>query len=891
MSNLTPAVAAIPEPSPSPEEPVRYQYFARFNPREYYYAYLSGGGPLRAGVYTLLLPNMHLLCHQGLIDSHIGACIWGFLTRWHHTLPPRLRVRYWNQVLARVPAEMRSSHVLTSLEVRLPFPGEPGFVMTSPPLPLVYYLLQREVPESKALLRTPLIDEDAFPGVVFPRYPTPLPDDVDELASERGTPVPLPQSSPCPLSTGQTLTLATAYPPLSMPPVGPPTTAPPPYQALAPQAPRPATQPPPFSGFQPPAVRHGRHQVAASLQDLQQTLRNPSLTSGNTLPSAATFLDLNRCVTASLPVLPTPPTPGPRCQPQPQRPLSPDPRLPPPSFSVVSTRTAQRIATSSCTPRRRLHSQARPPLPPVVGEGEFSVAPIPPASRGGVSTPRPQEPLFFPSSEEEDGHRPPSTSPPLPPPPFGDVGNPFDDMPVVDGVRVPSPELIYNAVSSDLVDDHNFDVGSPVTEIPKRTTRAKGKAKATASSSKRRGKKGVVQKANIPPVTPPRDEDSAPSPPPSVHVRTSSARRPVASPGPEPVAGPSRLSKRKKQSQAATPSTPPAAISPPHVPLTRSRAAATKAAILPSLVKLPEESGSDPDDDVPPRKKRRVSEAKKEKKKKALHVKEPAKKRGCKPDARYMLSKPGADTGVVVGHHSTSCAELEVLTFDDIREGLATFFKPVRYGDKNGTFGACSDPFPYFTRAPDVPGDCVPCSTRGIPCTWTNRFPGAACDQCTSSHHGRCSARYTAQEMNKVSSKLAKYTRYNIGSMESDLKELRALNHDLEHLDVLMRRNFLRRDRLIHQLADSLDQIAGHENGNAIIEGLASTYEEVSSFVIDDGIRRSLGRPLNLPKPGESSHSVAGSKSKSPTKGDESEADLDPNGSSASSSGSSSSSD
>ncbi|KAK0443710.1 uncharacterized protein EV420DRAFT_1649174 [Desarmillaria tabescens] len=447
MSNLTPAVAAIPEPSPSPEEPVRYQYFARFNPREYYYAYCRVAAlfvpvynhreehtpeiisDMFHKVYTLLLPNMRLLCHQGLINSCIGACIRGFLTCWHHTLPPRLRVRYWNQVLARVPTEMRSSH--PGGQVALPW--QPGFVMTSPPLPLVYYLLQREVPESEALLRTPLIDEDAFPGVSEGlQFPCPVVAVVPSPGRQSLRILAL-------LSTGQTLTLATAYPPLSMPPVGPPTTAPPPYQALAPQAPRPATQPPPFSGFQPPAVRHGRHQVAASLQDLQQTLRNPSLTSGNTLPSAATFLDLNRCVTASLPVPPTLPTPGPRRQPQPQRPLSPDPRLPPPSFSVVSTRTAQRIATSSCTPRRRLHSQARPPLPPVVGEGEFSVAPVPPASRGVVSTPRPQEPLFFPSSEEEDGHCPPSTSPPPPPPPFGDVGNPFDDTPVVDGVRVPSP--------------------------------------------------------------------------------------------------------------------------------------------------------------------------------------------------------------------------------------------------------------------------------------------------------------------------------------------------------------------------------------------------------------------------------------------------------------------
>ncbi|KAK0435598.1 uncharacterized protein EV420DRAFT_1653075 [Desarmillaria tabescens] len=900
MSSLTPAIAALPDLSPSPEERIRYRYFVRFNPREYYYVYRRVTAlfvpvyhhrrahtpetlsEMFHKIFNLLFPNMRRLRDQRLIDSRIGAYIRGFLTRWHDTLPPRLRVLGWNQLIARVPAETRPSHGLLRLTVGLPFPGEPGFVMTSPPLPLVHYLLQWEVLESEDILRTPLIDEEAFPGVIFPWYPTPLPDDVDELASERGSPIPQPRrrrgaqpSAPVtsnfsPLSNGQTLTLALALP-FSPHPAGPPagpstpapprtpapclpsTPAPPPYRPSAP----PPSRPPPAFESQPPA----------------QTLRVPASTPGNALPSAATFLDLNRRVTASLPVPPTPPTPDPRRRPQPQSPLPPDSRLPQPRFSSFSTpvRPAPHTVTSGRTSQCRPRAQVSPPLPPVVGDGEFSAVPIPSALRGTDSTLRPQEPLFFPSSEEDDGHRPPSQSPP-PPSDFGGAGDLFDDIPVIEGARAPSPELVYDAVSGDLVTDHDFDVGSPVVEVPKRTTRSKGKGKAGASPSKR---KKPVRKTKAPPATPPQAEESVRSPPPFLRIRTSTLCRTIASPSPVPAAGPSRLTKRKKQPKAARASTPPVEISPPHAPLTRSRAAATRAAILPPIVELPEESGSGSDDDAPPTKKRRISDAKQEEKKQVSREKGKAKKRARKPDARYTLSEPGAGSGVAIGRHSTSRSELEALTFEDIREGPAAFFKPVRYGDKNGTFGARSDPFPYFARAPNVSGDCIPCSTRDLKCTWTNQFPGASCDQCTRSHHGRCSARYTAQEMNKVSSKLSKYTRYNVGLMESDLKELHALNHDLEHLD----------------LADSLDQIAGHENGNAIIEGLASAYEEVSSFVIDDGIRRSLGHPLNLPKPGESSHSAAGSKSKSPAKGDESEADLDPNGSSASSSGSSSSSD
>ncbi|KAK0449653.1 uncharacterized protein EV420DRAFT_1646981 [Desarmillaria tabescens] len=903
MSSPTPAIAALPNLLPSPEEHICYRYFVRFNPHEYYYVEHTPEtlSEMFHKIFNLLFPNMRRLRDQRLIDSRIGAYIHGFLTRWHDTLPPRLRVLGWNQLIARVPTETWPSHGLPCLTVGLPFPGEPSFVMTSPPLPLIHYLLQQEVLESEDILCTPLIDEEAFPGVVFPWYPTPLPDDVDELASEQGSPIPQPcrrcgaqPSAPVtsnfsPLSNGQTLTLALALP-FSPCPAGPPagpstpapprtpaprlpsTPAPPPYRLPMP----PLSHPPPAFESQPPAVHHSHHHLVASIHDLQQTLRVPASTPGTALPSAATFLDLNHRVTASLPVPPTPPTPDPRRQPQPQSPLPPDSRLPQPGFSSFSTpvRPAPHTVMLGRTPQCRPHAQVSPPLPPVVGDGEFSTVPVPSALRGTDSTLQPQEPLFFPSSEEDDGHRPPSRSPP-PPSDFGGAGDLFDDIPVIEEAWAPLPELVYDAVSGDLIANHDFDMGSPVVEVPKCTTHSKGKGKAGASPSKR---KKPVRKTKAPPATPPQAEESVRSPPPFVRVCTSTLHHTIASPSPMPAAGPSHLAKCKKPLQAARASPPPVEASP-HVPLTRSRAAATRAAILPPVIELPEESESGSDDDAPPKKKRRISNTKQEKKKQVSCEKGKAK------------NEPGAGSGVAIGCHSTSRSELEALTFEDIHEGPAAFFKPIQYSDKNGTFGARSDPFPYFAWVPDVSGDCIPCSTRDLNCTWTNQFPGASCDQCTCSHHGRCSARYTTQEMNKVSSKLAKYVRYNVGSMESDLKELHALNHDLEHLDVLMRHNFLRHDHLIQQLADSLDQIAGHENGNAIIEGLASAYEEVSSFIINDGIRRSLSRPLNLPKPGESSRSAAGSKSKSPIKGDESEEDLDPSGSSASSSGSSSSSD
>ncbi|KAK0458629.1 uncharacterized protein EV420DRAFT_1642965 [Desarmillaria tabescens] len=696
-----------------------------------------------------------------------------------------------NQLIAHVPAETWPSHGLPCLTVGLPFSGEPGFVMTSPPLPLVHYLLQQEVLESEDILCAPLIDKEAFPG----GSPTPQP--CCRHGAQPSAPV---TSNFSLLSNGQTLTLVPVLPfspcPVD-PPAGPSTLAPPhtpvPCLPLTP-APPPYQLHMPLSSCPPPA---------SESQPPTQMLRVPASTPRNALPLAATFLDLNCRVTASLPVLSTLPmmcsvtaltstsesaTPG----------LKTSSAKVAIHFSLFSTpmHPALPMVMSSRTSQCQLHAQVSPPLPLVVGNGEFSAAPVPPALQEINSTPQPQEPLFFPSSEKDDGHHPPSRSP-QPPSDFSGTGDLFDDIPVIKEARAPSPELVHDAVSGNLITDHDFDMGSPVVEVSKCTTHSKGKGKAGTSPSR---KKKLAQKTKAPPATPPQAAESIRSPPPFLCVHTSALHHTIAYLSPTPVAGPSHLAKCKKQLQAARVPTLPVEDSPPHIPLTCSCAAATKAAVLPPIVELPEESESGSNDDVPPKKKHRISDAKKE------------KKEQVSPEKGKAKNKPGAGTEVAISRHSTSCSELEALTFEDIREGPAAFFKPVWYSDKNGIFGACLDPFPYFVQASNVSGDCIPCLTRDLNCTWMNQFP----------------------EMNKVSSKLAKYVRYHVGSMESDLKELRALNHNLEHLDVLMQRNFLQCNHLICQLVDSLDQIASHENSNAIIEGLASTYEEVASFIISE---------------------------------------------------------
>lgn len=125
------------------------------------------------------------------------------MTRIHDALPRQFRISDWHRTVARMTPETRPSHVsslsppfsflysfsdlsfarvqvLTRLSPNAPFPGEDGFNMDDPPVPLESYLLQRAVPEGARLRPGLVANNEDFPGHVFDRFPTPLPDAAED---------------------------------------------------------------------------------------------------------------------------------------------------------------------------------------------------------------------------------------------------------------------------------------------------------------------------------------------------------------------------------------------------------------------------------------------------------------------------------------------------------------------------------------------------------------------------------------------------------------------------------------------------------------------------------------------------------------------------------------
>ncbi|KAK0211837.1 hypothetical protein IW262DRAFT_1301309 [Armillaria fumosa] len=193
-----------------------------------------------------------------------------------------------------------------------------------------------------------------------------------------------------------------------------------------------------------------------------------------------------------------------------------------------------------------------------------------------------------------------------------------------------------------------------------------------------------------------------------------------------------------------------------------------------------------------------------------------------------MAKAPGSgsdsETGGVSITRDTTCTKLEALTFDDLWATPNKFLQPIYHASKNSTFGTHSSVNPWFTRAPDhYAVSCIPCTTS------------------------RCSACYMVQEMNIVLTCIVPFTKYNIGNLKWDLAQLRNVNHELEHLDYLLRSCYLSHDIIVCEIAEALDQLASHKGGIQVIEGLTSTYEEVNSFIINDGIHQSLGQPFEVP--------------------------------------------
>ncbi|KAK0445257.1 hypothetical protein EV421DRAFT_1902721 [Armillaria borealis] len=201
--------------------------------------------------------------------------------------------------------------------------------------------------------------------------------------------------------------------------------------------------------------------------------------------------------------------------------------------------------------------------------------------------------------------------------------------------------------------------------------------------------------------------------------------------------------------------------------------------------------------------------------------------------------------GIPIDKHN-SCPELENYHFKDLITAPDEFFDPVRYGHKNSTYGARSSRYAFYACAPDhYEKVCLPCSTRMIECTWNNWFPGADCNQCRERHHGGCSARYTTHE---ITSHLTTFVWYNIPSLCHNIMQLRSINRELEHINYLYRSRVCAHDHVVRDIVETLDQFASAEGGNKLIEALSGADCEVRSFIVDDGLRHSVGQPLNLPQ-------------------------------------------
>ncbi|SJK98950.1 uncharacterized protein ARMOST_02228 [Armillaria ostoyae] len=138
----------------------------------------------------------------------------------HDTLPRRFRRADWHNTVARLVPEVRPSHFLPRLSPSAPLPGEEGFDMDEPPIVLESYLLQRAIFSGTRLHPGALANNTNFPGHIFDRFPTPLPD------SEEAEEVIIFSDPPAKKAPPVTPTRSTASSSTLAPPVPPRSTRP-----------------------------------------------------------------------------------------------------------------------------------------------------------------------------------------------------------------------------------------------------------------------------------------------------------------------------------------------------------------------------------------------------------------------------------------------------------------------------------------------------------------------------------------------------------------------------------------------------------------------------------------------------------------------------------------
>ncbi|PBK59242.1 hypothetical protein ARMSODRAFT_1027592 [Armillaria solidipes] len=171
-------------------------------------------------------------------------------------------------------------------------------------------------------------------------------------------------------------------------------------------------------------------------------------------------------------------------------------------------------------------------------------------------------------------------------------------------------------------------------------------------------------------------------------------------------------------------------------------------------------------------------------------------------------------TGIPIDRHN-SCPELENYHFEDLITAPDEFFDPVRYGHKNGTYGARSSHYTFYARAPD--------------------------------HYEKVLIVISVRRSIMAAAPLV-IPLYNIPSLHRNIMQLCGINRELEHVDYLYCSRVRACDHVVRDIAETLDQFASAEGGNELIEALSGAYHEVRSFIINDGLRCSVGQPLNLPQ-------------------------------------------
>ncbi|PBK63271.1 hypothetical protein ARMSODRAFT_979951, partial [Armillaria solidipes] len=262
----SPPVPPIKTLTPSPDdddsdEVIKYEYFVQFEPAAYYRLYCEAlelmmpywhnkseysheeVSDLLKQVYNHLAPSIAQLENENLIDSRVGVSIRHWLTLIHDTLPRRFRHADWHNTVARSAPEVRPSHVLRRLSPNAPLPGEEGFDMDEPPTILESYLLQRAIFSGTRLRPGVIANNTDFPGHVFDRFPTPLPDTEEEEEVIVFSDPPAKKAPPT--TPARSVALSSTAAPL----IPPRSTRPPrtPMSLVPPVAPSPGVSPSPWN--------------------------------------------------------------------------------------------------------------------------------------------------------------------------------------------------------------------------------------------------------------------------------------------------------------------------------------------------------------------------------------------------------------------------------------------------------------------------------------------------------------------------------------------------------------------------------------------------------------------------------------------------------------------